>query len=270
MSGIMPGLGAPGLVEALEENQFAFLRGFGRAPGGELDEGPEAVRAVSGVPSPGLNVVFRTRFAPDEADARIAATLAPFRERGLPFSWLVSPSTAPADTGERLRAHGLRHGADVPWMTAELAALREGRPAPSGLTIVEVTDDDTLAQFDRAHARGFGAPEEIARAYTAIYAALDPGPDRPLRHYAGLLYGEPVASASLLLAAGVAGVYGVATAPEARRRGIGNAMTLTCLRTARDLGYRVGTLQASALGLHVYQRVGFVEQCTVSWYDWRP
>ena len=40
MSGIVPGLGAPGLVEALEANQFAFLRGFGRGPGGELDEGP--------------------------------------------------------------------------------------------------------------------------------------------------------------------------------------------------------------------------------------
>ncbi len=198
MSGSVPGLGAPGLAEALEANQFAFLAGFGRGPGGELHKDRDMVRAVSGVPSPGLNVVFGTRFTPDDADARIAETLAFFRQRGLPFSWLVSPSTEPADTGERLRAHGLRHDADAPWMAADLGALPEGEP-PSDLATVEVDDAGKLRQFDRAHARGFGASEAIGRAYVEIYAALGLGPDRPLRHYVGLLHGEPVASASLLL-----------------------------------------------------------------------
>ncbi len=153
-------------------------------------------------------------------------------------------------------------------MAADLGALPKGEP-PSGLATVVVDDAGKLRQFDRAHAGGFGASEAIGRAYMEMYAALGLGPDRPLRHYVGLLHGEPVASASLLLVAGVAGIFGVAVAPEARRRGIGNAMTLACLRTAHALGYRVGTLQASPLGLGVYRRLGFVEQCTVSWYDWR-
>jgi GNAT superfamily N-acetyltransferase len=92
---------------------------------------------------------------------------------------------------------------------------------------------------------------------------------QPRRAYAfiGALNGKPVGASVLYLDAGVAGLYDVGVLPEARRQGIGAAMTVAPLRFARELGYRYGVLQASGMGVPVYERVGFRKVCRIScWY----
>jgi predicted acetyltransferase len=91
----------------------------------------------------------------------------------------------------------------------------------------------------------------------------------PIRHYLGYLGDQPVATSTLSLGAGVAGIYNVATLAEARGRGMGAALTLQPLREAAGMGWQCGILQSSEMGYSVYQRLGFKEVCRVENFVWR-
>jgi GNAT superfamily N-acetyltransferase len=153
-------------------------------------------------------------------------------------------------------------------MAVDLLALDEDLPTPAGLTIEHVDDTEALEQWAYASMMGFGHPETDVGIWFEVFRRL--GFDLPLRNYVGILNGEPVATSELFLAAGVAGIYVVATVPDARRLGIGAALTLAPLREARAIGYRIGILHSSSMGLGVYRRLGFQEYCKMSHYVWAP
>jgi ribosomal protein S18 acetylase RimI-like enzyme len=89
-----------------------------------------------------------------------------------------------------------------------------------------------------------------------------------VHYYLGVLDDKPVATSLLYLGGGVAGIYYVATLPEARRRGIGSALTVAPLLQAQARGYRIGTLQSTPVGLNLYRRLGFREYCVFYAYFW--
>jgi GNAT superfamily N-acetyltransferase len=154
-------------------------------------------------------------------------------------------------------------------MAADLGALREDSSPPEGVAIERVRDRRGLDAW--AQARALDPDGELESRWVAdAYERIGLGDDVPWRHYVGRLGGQAVATATLFLGAGVAGLYFVLTAPAARRRGIGGAITLAALREARGLGYRVGVLGASAMGLPIYRRLGFHEYCRLTVYEWAP
>jgi predicted acetyltransferase len=72
----------------------------------------------------------------------------------------------------------------------------------------------------------------------------------------------------LFLSAGVAEIYNVTCLPEARRQGIGAAITQAPLLDACAIGYRIAILQASEAGAKVYRRLGFQDFGGLSVYLW--
>jgi len=213
-----------------------------------------------------MNGVFRTQLMPDDVDEAIEEALAHFSSREVPFMWWTGSAAQPADLGRHLEAHGLAYAEDLPGMTVDLLALNEDLTTPSSLTIKPVGDKKTLRQWGNAAPIGFGLPDTSENACFDLFAGL--GFDLPLRNYVGLLDGKPVATSQLFLAAGIAGIYWVATIPEARRRGIGTALTLASLREARAMGYRIGILHPSEMGMGVYRQLGVEECCKMSYGVW--
>jgi len=84
-----------------------------------------------------------------------------------------------------------------------------------------------------------------------------------VQNYVGYLNGKPVSTSSLIYGGGAAGIYSVATLPEARGKGIGSAVTLKPLQDACEMGYRIGTLQSSDMGFNVYKKLGFRHLCQI-------
>jgi GNAT superfamily N-acetyltransferase len=148
--------------------------------------------------------------------------------------------------------------------------LPENVPAPEGLEIERVRDEEGLLAWEDVLGRGFGeGPREAAWA-AEMYRRVGLDEDATWRHYLGLFGGAPVATSTLFLGAGVAGIYFVSTVEEVRRRGIGAALTLAPLLEARKIGYRTGVLGASEMGYPVYRRLGFAEYCRIGLYEWQP
>jgi ribosomal protein S18 acetylase RimI-like enzyme len=254
-------------IEANELERFAYLSRF---PGGELHHGSQLTYFLTGIPYLLFNGILSARLPPDDLDERIARALAPFASRKLPMFWMTGPSTQPADLGQRLLAAGLSDAGALVGMAADLMSVHEVGSAPPDLSIERVRDLRALERWVGAFRAGFGYPADVGRSFLAVFAGLGLGARSPLTHYLGLLEGEPVATASAFLGAGVVGIYSVATLPAWRRRGIGAAMTLAPLRAAQSRGYQIGVLHAEPAGLSVYRRVGFREYCTLHPYLWSP
>ena len=131
------------------------------------------------------------------------------------------------------------------------------QPMPPHFRVTRVQTDEDLRAWIRVNAAPYDFLDYINEAFFLGYSRQGYGDEAPLRHYLGWLDDQPVACSTMLLAGGVAGIYSVATLPEARHKGIGTAITYMPLRDARDEGYRVGILSASTEGYNLYRRMGF-------------
>jgi ribosomal protein S18 acetylase RimI-like enzyme len=258
---------APSLVAGVEANYIAFTANLTQIPGAELHRESDVMWYALGKDEhPKFNGVLHTSFSPESADARIDEILGAFGALGVPMLWSVGPSSEPAGIGERLEARGLRHVMNASGMAADLFSLVDHASGLPGLRIDRVQNIDMLRMWLRPFAAAFCYPEDVAEAWFDLFASLGLGERQPLQHYVGTLRAVPVAASSLFLGAGVAGIYQVATIPEVRRQGIGEAMTLAPLCDARNMGYQVGVLTSNDTAAHLYQKLGFETVCHIGFY----
>jgi GNAT superfamily N-acetyltransferase len=124
---------------------------------------------------------------------------------------------------------------------------------PAGLEIRTAREGPALDEHRRIVATVFGMPlEMVERLFTDAMMT-----SREIETYVGYVEGEAVATSALLAFERVAGVYSVATLPEARGRGFGEAMTWQCVRRGAELGCVISALQASEMGRPIYERMGY-------------
>jgi hypothetical protein len=148
-------------------------------------------------------------------------------------------------------------------MLANLTSLAGSPAAPDHFHVEWVGSDKMLAQWQLASAAGFGHDAGRLKRieehpFYAAYARHGYGGDAFSLHAVGYHEDQPVTSATLLLAGGIAGVFDVSTPPACRRQGFGGAITWAMMQEGQKRGYQHAYVWSSSLGRGVYQGVGFV------------
>ncbi len=259
------------LIAAIEDNQFSMIAACRKWPQAEVYNGDDIKWVMTCVPFPLFNSVFRARLAAPRVDSVIQSIVTCAEARHVPVLWWIGPQTQPTDLGMHLEAHRFTHEGRVPGMAIDLMTLQENRTVMPGFSVRRVGDVETLKTLCQVLINGFGMPDFVTDAYFDFVSHVGFSADSSTALlYIGWLNGQPVATSMAIFAAGVAGIYSVATLPEARCRGIGARITLAPLCEARAMGYRVGILQASEMGVSVYHRLGFQEYCQLDQYVWSP
>jgi ribosomal protein S18 acetylase RimI-like enzyme len=267
VSEILKSLSHPALIQATEMTYQMAINYQGRILAATFYREPEAAWFVT---DPiGLNRVVGTLFTIDTPRSIIDRTLKQIATSvaGGPMSWDVGPSLRNTSLEECLHANGWSKDEEVQSMVLDLHTVKMPAKSPDGLTIKQVEDEETFKQHIDTMIAGFEFPEPMAH-----YASgLDFGDkflhDPATYYYVGYVQGKPVTISLVLLYAGIAGIYNIATIPQMRRQGLATAMTLAALRQARDLGYHIAVLQASEMGVHVYRRLGFQDHFTFDSYN---
>ena len=253
---------------ALDANKIASGMLLSTLPHATLHEEPGLLWFETGIALDAYNGVLRTRLSRESLPAAAKRVLAYFKERCLPFHWHIGPSSQPADCGDLLEAQSIRLDEAEPGMGIDLLSLGEDHPALPDLLIEEVLAESQL--HDWAQTTFCGAPPEAVDCLFTANSGLPRGLGSPSHLYLGTLAGRPVATVKLFYGAGVAYIGRVVTIPAYRRQGIGTAMTLHAMRTARRAGYRIAVLTASPMGISIYRRLGFIQCCVISTYAWTP
>ena len=266
MSEVLRGGSTDEVIAAVEANWRACVGAFGLAPSVAIRDDREMFWFLTGLPDPSFNSIMYVNLRPERIDAAVAELRALRAAHGVPMNWLIGPTSRPTDLAEQLLARGFEHRIDLTPMTRSLVEpLPDVDPVP-GFTIERVVDNSALAEWIDTEIRGFETEGPMADGLAAMRRGMGLWPRLPTQYFLGRLNGEPVATASLLLAGGIAGIYDVSTVPEARQRGIGAVMTVAALQEARAEGFEIAFLQPSEMGEPLYHRLGFRVCCVCSIY----
>jgi GNAT superfamily N-acetyltransferase len=215
-----------------------------------------------------MNLVVCTELPSEGTDELIGNALNHFRTLNVrKLSWLTEAGLPAAEIKKHLEGHGLSFNESFATeMAADLTMIRDDLPTSDQLKVVRVDDQETLRDWIHIASIGFRVPLEYEDTWYKFFA--EAACASPFQTYLALLNDRPVATSQLFTSAGVAGIYNVTCLPEARGRGVGTAVVLAPLIEAREMGYRVGILQASSMGYNVYRRIGFQDFGNLSLYLW--
>jgi GNAT superfamily N-acetyltransferase len=236
------------LIAASHENFIGSYRKLvEHCARGEVRESGSVFTFASGLPLSLFNGCIVT--GPAEP-GEVAAALEWLAARDLPFRGWLAPELVAA-LREAFGGHGLALEPE-PYPGMVLNPTRAA-PAPAdGVEVARVDDAAGLDEFVQVSVEG-GAPADLARRLTPPSFASDPA----VQLFVGRLDGRAVGTSIAIQSASASGIVAVGTLPDARRRGVGAAVSWAAVAAGVEQGHDTIVLQSSPMGYSVYAAMGF-------------
>jgi len=252
---------AQALLSAYDEQVRRNPRAAG---GGEIVEREPHITRLIG-PQGGWGGVIWSDLAGQDVDAVIQEQIERYRSPGGEWEWKHYSYDRPVDLPERLIAAGFQPDQPEALLAGEIAMLDLDARPPEGVEFVPVTDrsgaEALVGMLDGVFGRG--VPGMVDHLLAGI--AADPPTTAAV---AVLAEGAPVAGGRVEFDPGsdFAGLWGAATVPAWRRRGIFRALVAHRAALAARRGYRYLQVDASSESRPILGRLGFIELATTTPY----
>jgi len=236
------------------------MRFFGEATGtGEVRALDGAVGIYSGLDYGVFNISMLdgpVGSEPGEMERRLAQCREFFEPRTTRWSfWLCEEFLEPRRlraAKQALSAQHLRLISEAPGMLAE--DLRAPMRALPEIECVPVSDAATREAFGGLTAVSFDIPMDVTRQVYYPASAWQGA----YRGYIAKVAGRAVSIVAIVAEAGSLGIYSLATLPEDRRRGYGEALLRAAVaEEQRRTGIRRMILQTTEAGHSLYLKMGF-------------
>jgi len=254
----IPGFSSEEVIHQIELNLWETWANFGRGPGCTLHDYGDVLWFETPIPILPYNTVLRFQVEQD-VDKRIDRLIHHFNDRNVPLLWILHPSSVPIDLPDRLKARGLQEIEIAPGMARSLENLPAAPPIPKGVEIREAMQDHDLMELYGLAAWRWGVPEEYRPQLRKMIEKFQIGErTSKTRFWLAWKDGVPISKIGLYNGSGSAGIYGVATRPEARGLGIASILMVEAMKAAREMGHKLAVLDSSPLAENLYKRLGFI------------
>jgi len=255
------------VIHQVELNLWETWSNFGRGPGCTLHDERDALWFETPIPVLPYNTVLKFQVERD-VDRRIDFLVSRYAERKVPILWIVHPSSQPLDLCERLQQRGLQEIEIAPCMARSLENLPEAPSRPDGVEIREAIEDSDLIELYGLAAWRWGVPEEHRLQLRKMIEKFEIGERTSnARFWLAWKDGAPISKIGLYNGSGSAGIYGVATKPEARGLGIASILMITAMQAAKEMGHKLAVLDSSPLAEKLYKRLGFTTVAPLRLYS---
>lgn len=244
------------VVARMDASVSAYWGTYALADGGQHKKLPGALFMQTAIPHCLFNSVILTGREPATIDAALDLSANCRNAFGGPVLWRVSVSADSEEVRTRLDQAGLQRGDAHPAMQMDLSGLPAPQPV-DGLVIETASGAEGRRNWGQLAIEAFEMEDGLRAAMGACEATIPSELFEDQPRFTGYIDGEPAAVSSLVMTDGVAGIYAVATLPQARKRGIGSAMSLHAMSEGKRRGASLAVLQATDMGRPVYERIGF-------------
>jgi GNAT superfamily N-acetyltransferase len=254
----------PELIALIEHHTLTVQAWLSsRSPHASRFQGKGIRASSTGLKVPLLNLAMGCNFPLETGDevieAEIEALKAFFGRRGVPWYWWMNTSPFPKNIARILEKHGLtQHGSPLPAMAASLLEDPASFPTcPKHIRVWRAKNLRDLREASKIRRLAFGFPAGEALTYFEDMSSDWLEDDSVKLFLAGESGSSAAAMGALIHAAGIPGIYVMATLPDHHRKGLGKAVLARLLFEAASEGHSLVALTASKAGFGLYSQFGF-------------